>query len=162
MCCTFTNIKVNRGSPILAYGTRISASTSGAGKLYLSLPPHVIQVACDDFTICRALLFDINKCMLGRYSIYTWTWNVNVKREREKSNKRFSIVCISYRRERDVNVKRKFMICDCVTRAWNRSLHVAIFSSPEHKVLKWAFVILQCPASVVRPCVRPSVCQQFL
>ena len=29
-----------------------------------------------------------------------------------------------------------------------------VFSSPEHEVLKWAFVILQCPASVVR---RPSV-----
>ena len=63
----------------------------------------------------------------GRYSIYTWTWNVNVKREREKSNKRFSIVCIPYRRERDVNVKRGFMTCDRETRAWNRSLHVAIF-----------------------------------
>jgi len=45
---------------------------------------------------------------LGRYSIYTWTWNLNMKREREKSNKRFSIVCIPYRRERDVNVKREF------------------------------------------------------
>jgi len=62
---------------------------------------------------------------LGRYSIYTWTWNV--KREREKSNKRFFIVCIPYRRERDVNVKREFMTCDRVTRAWKRSLHVAIF-----------------------------------
>ena len=36
------------------------------------------------------------------------------------------------------------------------------FSSPEHEVLKWAFVILQCPASVVRrpsvrACVRPCV-----
>jgi len=33
-----------------------------------------------------------------------------------------------------------------------------LFSSPEHEVLKWAFVILQCPASVVRrPSVRASV-----
>jgi len=73
----------------------------------------------------------IQECLdstgLGRYSIYTWTWNVNVKREREKSNKRFSIVCIPYRRECDVNVKREFMTCDRETRAWNRSLHVAIF-----------------------------------
>ena len=30
-------------------------------------------------------------------------------------------------------------------------------SSPEHEVLKWAFVILQCPSSVVRPCDRASV-----
>ena len=52
---------------------------------------------------------------------------VNVKREHEKSNKRFSIVCIPYRRERDVNVKREFMTCDRETRAWNQSLHVAIF-----------------------------------
>ena len=47
--------------------------------------------------------------ILGRYSIYMWTWNVNVKRDREKPNKRFSIVCFPYRRERDVNVKREFM-----------------------------------------------------
>jgi len=38
-----------------------------------------------------------------------------------------------------------------------------IFRSPEHEVLKWAFVIFQCPASVVRrPSVRPCVRQQFL
>jgi len=37
-----------------------------------------------------------------------------------------------------------------------------LFSSPEHEVLKWAFVILQCPASVVRPSVRACVRQQFL
>jgi hypothetical protein len=39
---------------------------------------------------------------LGRYSIYTWTCNANVK----KSNKRFSIVMVPYRRARDVSVKR--------------------------------------------------------
>ena len=33
---------------------------------------------------------------------------------------------------------------------------ILFFSSPEHEVLKWAFVILQCPASG-RPCVRPCV-----
>ena len=52
---------------------------------------------------------------------------MNVKREREKSNKRFSFVCIPYWREREVNVKCEFMTCDRVTRAWNPSLHVAIF-----------------------------------
>jgi len=31
------------------------------------------------------------------------------------------------------------------------------FSSPEHEVLKWAFVILQCLASGVRACVRACV-----
>ena len=39
---------------------------------------------------------------------------------------------------------------------FNSQLRQYIFSSPEHEVLKWAFVILQCPASV-RPSVRPSV-----
>jgi len=37
------------GYNFLANGTRISASTSGAGKL-----PHVKQVACDVVTISRA------------------------------------------------------------------------------------------------------------
>jgi len=37
------------------------------------------------------------------------------------------MVCIPYRRERDVNVKREFMTYDRVTRAWNRSLHVVSF-----------------------------------
>ena len=68
--------------------------------------------------------------LLGRYSIYTWTWNV--KREREKSNKRFSILCIPYRRERDVNVKREFMTCDRETRAWNRSLRFFTFTHSIH------------------------------
>ena len=37
---------------------------------------------------------------------------MNVKHEREKSNKRFSIVSIPYRRERDLNVKRQSLACD--------------------------------------------------
>ena len=67
---------------------------------------------------------------LRRYSIYMYT--CNVKRELEKSNKRFSFKCIPYRRERDVNVKRKFISCDRVTRAWNRSL-VIFHVHAQHK-----------------------------
>jgi hypothetical protein len=50
---------------------------------------------------------------------------MNVKPECEKSNKRFSIVCIPYRR--DLSIKHKFMTCDCITRACNQLLHVVIF-----------------------------------
>jgi hypothetical protein len=39
-----------------------------------------------------------------RYFIFTETCSVNMKREREKSNKRFSIVCINYRREREMRI----------------------------------------------------------
>jgi hypothetical protein len=38
----------------------------------------------------------------GRYSIYTGMCSMNMKREK---NKRFSIVCIPYGRERDVRVE---------------------------------------------------------
>ena len=37
-----------------------------------------------------------------------------------------------------------------------------VFSSPEHEVLKWAFVIFQCPASGVRPCVNNFFKQHLL
>jgi len=48
----------------LAYGTRISASTSGAGKCHHT--PHVRRVACDDVTISRALLlYKIAFILLG-------------------------------------------------------------------------------------------------
>ena len=46
---------------------------------------------------------------------FTYGAVTNVKRE------------LPYRLDRDVNVKREFMTCDRETRAWNRSLHVAIF-----------------------------------
>jgi len=52
------------GKLFLAYGTRISASTSGAGKCHLT--PHVRRVACDDVTISRALLlYKIAFILLG-------------------------------------------------------------------------------------------------
>jgi len=47
--------------------------------------------------------------VLGRYSIYTWACNVNLKRECEQSNKRVSIVWITFRqipfrRERETRI----------------------------------------------------------
>jgi len=59
-------------SIVLAYATRISASTSGAGKL--SYTPNVRQVACDDVTISRALLF-LRNCI--EFSEF-WLWTIKI------------------------------------------------------------------------------------
>jgi len=96
-------------------------------KSYFKIVTFQPNFLCSSSFNKKALTYLL--CLLSHicYSIYTWTWNVNVKREGENSNRRFSFVCIPYRRERDVNVKREFMTCDREARAWNRLLHVAIF-----------------------------------
>jgi len=101
---TVRNIKQSQATPLPTSVLRNATFVWGGYK--------------NSLTYCRSYLRPV-------FHLY-----VNLKREREARTckiKRFSIVCIPYRRERDVNVKREFMTRDRVTWAWNRSLHVAIF-----------------------------------
>ena len=58
--CTSLKLGSSCKTVLIAYGTRNSASTSGAGKLHLT--PHVRRVACNDITISPCTTF-VQNCI---------------------------------------------------------------------------------------------------
>jgi len=106
-------------------------------KLQLNFPKKTPTKTCLLFLTVTNL-----KVWIGRRSSH-WFVNFDWSSFLARCVRMYELFAVHRQRLQSTTKKLKLLCC--------------VFSLPEHEVLKWAFVILQCPASLVRACVCPSV-----